>query len=62
MLDQIASALDYAHKQGVIHRDIKTGNVMFDGGTWDEKIKADRKGVKKYIESAVPMKAFADWL
>jgi len=30
LISQIASALDYAHKQGVIHRDIKPGNIMLN--------------------------------
>ena len=38
---------------------IAPGNVLFDGSSWDEKIKQDKKRVDKIIKSTVPMNRFA---
>ena len=34
LVEQVASALHYAHDRGVVHRDVKAANVMIDENGW----------------------------
>jgi serine/threonine-protein kinase len=38
IIARVAEALDYAHKQNVVHRDIKPGNIMYDPETDSPKV------------------------
>lgn len=45
--------------QGVRVNCVAPGNVYFEGGSWDMKIKNDPERIRTIIESTVPMKRFA---
>jgi len=46
--------------EGIRVNTIAPGNVLFDGGVWDKKIKQDSEQVQDYINTEVPLGRFAE--
>ncbi|HEY4691400.1 MAG TPA: SUMF1/EgtB/PvdO family nonheme iron enzyme [Anaerolineae bacterium] len=59
IVTQVGLALGYAHRQGVIHRDVKPGNILLGEGNWalltDFGLAKIRAGDRKLTKSGIGM-------
>lgn len=50
IIAQVAQAIDYAHRQGVVHRDIKPGNIIYDPD--DERVRVTDFGIARITDTS----------
>jgi eukaryotic-like serine/threonine-protein kinase len=50
---QACAGLEYAHKQGIIHRDVKPGNLMIVGGPADDSGRSDGEMAVKITDFGI---------
>ena len=53
VLEQILRALAYMHRRGILHRDLKLENIMFENGNKDARIRLIDFGLSKTFDRAV---------
>ncbi|MDD1667411.1 MAG: SDR family oxidoreductase, partial [Methanomicrobiales archaeon] len=45
-------------RHGIRMNAVSPGNIFFEGGTWDRKLREDRTAVERYIGEQVPLGRF----
>lgn len=59
LLSFVKNTANIVAQFGIRINTVSPGNVLFEGGTWDRKLKENKEEVFDYINAVVPMQGFA---
>ena len=48
---------EVAHR-GVLVNSVAPGSILFEGGSWDRRLKADPEGMAEFVEKELPLRRF----
>ena len=57
VITEVAAALDAAHARGLVHRDIKPGNILIEGEGADERVYLTDFGLARLVEATTGVTA-----
>jgi len=58
MISMTSNLAQEAAKQNIRVNTVAPGSILFPGGSWEQRLKADPEGIKAFVETNIPFRRF----